>query len=66
MARINWREYFVFLITILLGTFIGNLILDFVPSTGNDTVNMVLAIVVPTFVIYYIWKRWMQKAAQQV
>jgi uncharacterized membrane protein YfcA len=62
--KMNWKEYVVFLLVVFAGGIVGQWLVQVFRITSTDLVGQLLTFVIPTTVIYIIWKKFGQKAAR--
>jgi uncharacterized membrane protein YfcA len=60
---ITVRGILVFAAIVFVGSLLGNWILN-IFQVGDDPLGQVIAFFVPTVVIYYIWKKWGERVAE--
>ena len=63
-GEITVRGVLVFAAVVFIGMMIGNWIVGAL-NLGEDPLSQVFAFFIPTVVVYVIWKKWGEKAAEE-
>ena len=59
----NWKEYLFLLILVWLSFLAGNWVTKTFGIENWGILGAFLSFAIPVAIIYYVWKRWLAKAA---
>ena len=59
---INWKDYFVFAVLLVVAQFVASLVASFIPDLSNlGILGTVLTFMVVLFPVYYILNKWWRR-----
>jgi len=60
----DWEKFAWFVILLLIGQFVAQFIMNFLPDEG--VFGVILGVLVPAFILYYLFRRWGKRAGVTV